>query len=136
VDTIPTSTQSGVVVVPTTAPQREYEGGISGTFCSTDPNLNGIIEVYVRDFSVAEGVRGERIRVQWENGSSIFFSGLKPERDAGYADFQMEAGESYVISMPGRSDPLANALVADRCVTDTGEEGITSYRVAFDRVGG
>lgn len=129
-----TSTQSGVVFVPTTAPQREYEGSVFSTFCSTE--LNGIIEVYVRDFGNREGIPGERVRVQWEGGSSIFVSGLKPERDPGYADFQMEFGGSYIVSMPGRSDPIASPLVADSCTTDTGEDATTSYRVAFVRVGG
>jgi hypothetical protein len=130
----PTPTESGIVIVPTTAPQRAYEGSIFNTFCSLE--LNGIIEVYVRDFDNTEGIPGERIRVQWEGGSSVFVSGLKPERDPGYADFQMEAGGSYIISMPGRSDPITSTIVADGCFTDTGEEAITSYRVAFVRVGG
>ena len=131
---IASPTPSGVVVVPTTAPQREYEGSIFNTFCDTE--LSGIIEVYVRDFGNTEGIPGERIRVQWEGGESIFASGLKPERDSGYADFQMEAGESYVLSMPGRSNPIASPIVAEGCFTDTGQEAITSYRVAFVRVGG
>ncbi|MCA9914583.1 MAG: hypothetical protein KC496_14625, partial [Anaerolineae bacterium] len=58
---------------------------------------------------------------------------LKPERGAGFADFQMEDGQSYLITMPGLSDPLPQALVADRCFTEGGEEATTSYRVAFVR---
>lgn len=129
-----TPTPSGIVIVPTTPPQREYEGSIFNTFCSTE--LSGIIEVYVRDFGNTEGVPGEQVRVQWEGGSSTFVSGLKPERDPGYGDFQMEVGGSYIIAMPGRSDPVASPIVADRCSTDNGDEAITSYRVAFVRVGG
>ncbi|MDQ7033277.1 MAG: AtpZ/AtpI family protein [Anaerolineae bacterium] len=49
-----TTTPSGLVIVPTTAPQREYEGSVFSTFCSTE--LNGIIEVYVRDFGNREGI--------------------------------------------------------------------------------
>ena len=135
-DTVASPTPQGMVVVPTTAPQREYEGSVFGTFCSTDPSLNGIIEVYVRDFGNSEGIPGERVRVQWEGGSSIFATGLKPERDPGYADFQMEAGGSYVVSMPGQSDPLANPLIANSCTTDTGDTAVTSYRVSFVRVSG
>ena len=118
-----TSTPGGIVIVPTTAPQRAYEGSIFNTFCSVQ--LSGIIEVYVRDFGNSRGIPGERIRVEWEDGSSIFVSGLKPERDPGYADFEMEAGGSYIISMPGSSDPVSSPIVANRCFTDTGEEAIT-----------
>lgn len=125
-------TPSGVVIVPTSAPQRQYEGRVSSTFC--DVELSGLIEVYVLESVGQEGVPGEPIRVQWEGGSSLFFSGLKPERGAAYADFQMEAGRSYILAMPGLSDPLPNPLVADRCITEGGDEAITSYRVTFRRV--
>jgi len=128
-----TGTPSGVVVVPTTPPRSAYTGSVFGTFCSTQ--LSGIIEVYVRDAGNTTGIPGERVRVQWEGGSSLFATGLKPERDPGYADFQMEAGGNYIVSMPGRSDPIGSPLVADSCFTDNGEEAVKSYRVAFVRTG-
>lgn len=126
-------TPDGVVVVPTTAPQRTYDGSVTGTFC--DLARSGVIEVRVLDDDRVTGIPGEPIRVEWDEGESLFYSGLKPERGTGFADFQMEPGQSYLITMPGLSDPLPQSLVADRCVTDGGEEGITSYRVAFVRGG-
>ncbi|MGB7337315.1 MAG: hypothetical protein WBC91_00370 [Phototrophicaceae bacterium] len=126
-----TETPSGIVVVPTNAPQRTYNGFITETFCSVE--LSGIIEFRVR-LQNAEEIAGEPIRVAWENNQSNFVTGLKPERGIGYADFQMEDNLSYIVSMPGLSDPIPSTLVADTCFTlDTNEQAITSYRVVFVR---
>lgn len=128
----PTNTPEGVVIVPTTRPRLAYEGRIVDTFC--DMELTGIIEIFIQDFN-GEGIPGEPIRVRWEGGESVFVSGLKPERGAAYADFQMEAGLGYVVEMPGLSDPLPNSLVADTCFTPNGEESTKSYRVVFTPTG-
>ncbi|MEL6406420.1 MAG: hypothetical protein AAFR81_18765 [Chloroflexota bacterium] len=126
-----TPTESGVVVVPTTEPQRTYDGTIIQTFC--DEVLSGIVEVRVYDASGQE-VAGEPLRVQWEDGQSLFSTGLKPERGVGYADFQMDAGISYIISMPNLSDPIQTPLVASTCTDpDTLNSAITSYRISFRR---
>lgn len=126
-----TATPDGIVVVPTTAPQRNYTGIIVQTFCSVE--LSGIIEIRVRVNSTEE-IAGEPIRVAWENNQSDFVTGLKPERGIGYADFQMEPNLSYIVSMPGLSDPIPSALVAERCFTiETNEEAITSYVIVFVR---
>lgn len=126
-----TPTPGGLVVVPTTPPQREFEGSIFQTFC--DRELSGIIEVFVRAVGDTNGIPGQQIRVRWDGGSDLFVTGLKPERGAGYADFQMEEGRSYTISMPGRSDPISSPIVAGRCFLDNGGTAVTSYRVVFVR---
>lgn len=125
-----TETPSGIVVAPTSAPRGTYTGIIAQTFCSTE--LSGIIEVRVRD-GLNEEVAGQPIRVIWDGNRSDFVTGLKPERGVGYADFQMEDGVSYIISMPGLSDPIQNPIVADSCNVEGGGTAITSYRVVFLR---
>lgn len=125
-------TPPGIAIVPTTPPRRDFEGRIAGTFCSSGPG--GIIEVFVQDFN-GNGIPGQRVRVRWDDGEDRFVTGLKPERGPAYADFDTEAGRGYTIDMPGRSDPIATPLVADRCVLDNGGDGITSYRVIFRRIG-
>lgn len=128
-----TVTPEGVVVVPTNAPRRTYEGNTTRTFCNEA--LPGMIEVRVLDGSRQE-VGGETVRVQWEDGESVFVTGLKPERGVGYADFQMDAGINYIISMPGLSDPVSDVIEADSCTDPTtGNQTITSYEVVFIRTG-
>ena len=128
---IPTPTSANVVVVPTSPPQRRYEGVVFDTFCDTQ--LSGIIEVYVQERGTQRGIGGEPVRVRWDDGESVFVTGMKPERSVGYADFQMEAGVSYTIAMPERSDPASGNIVAEPCFTETGDEAISSYRVSFLR---
>lgn len=124
----PSETPAGVIVVPTTRPRLAYEGRVVDTFC--DLELSGTIEIFVQDFN-GKGIPGESIRVRWEGGTSVFVSGLKPERGTAFADFQMTPGISYIVEMPGRSDPLPNALSADSCYTPEGEQAVKSYRVVF-----
>lgn len=122
----PTVTQR-VIVVPTSVPQRDFVLADIATFC--DANLPGIIEVFVQDFG-SVGLPGQPVQARWDGGRSRFFTGLKPERGPGYADFQMEPGRGYVVEMPGRSDP-SQPLTAGDCTAENGQRSITSYRVFF-----
>ncbi len=115
-------------VVPTAQPQSEYQVAGINTFCDT--NNSGVIEVFVQNFN-GQGVPGEAVRVRWDTGDDTFYTGLKPERGPGYADFQMEAGKAYIVEMPGRSNPTAQPLVAAPCTTEAGERATSSYRVFF-----
>ena len=126
-----TETPNSIIATATSAPQGTYNGIITQTFCSTE--LSGIIEVRVRN-GLNEEVAGQPVRVTWESGRSDFVTGLKPERGVGYADFQMEEGISYIVSMPQLSDPIQNPIVANSCFDpETNESAITSYRVVFVR---
>jgi hypothetical protein len=127
-----TPTISIVFIPPTTQPQTDFAAPIIRTDCVAE--FSGLIEVFVQDFN-GEGIPGQAVRVRWDEGQNTFYTGLKPERGPGYADFQMESGKGYTIDMPGRSDPSAQPLVADPCVTANGEQAITLYRVFFRQAG-
>lgn len=116
------------VLPPTTSPTRDFVLLRVDTFCSTE--ISGVIEVRVLD-SNGEGLPGQPVRVRWDGGDSLFFTGLKPERGPEYADFQMEEGIGYIVEMPGRSDPSPDSLAAVPCTTDTGQTAVRSYRVVF-----
>ena len=122
----PTSTQRSLVV-PTSIPQQDFVIANITTFCDAD--LAGVIEVFVQDFG-SVGLPGQPVRVRWDGGQSRFFTGLKPERSPGYADFQMEANQGYIIDMPGLSDP-SQPLTAENCSLETGGTSLRSYRVFF-----
>lgn len=115
---------------PTAIPQTDdYIIANIQTYCSVE--LAGLIEVYVQ--VPGEGDQpGVRVRVAWDTGEDFFFTGLKPERGAGYADFQMEANRSYTVELPQRSR-RSTALAASQCTTESGERSTTSYRVVFRR---
>ena len=115
-----------VVVVPTRAPQSDFSLISVNTACDT-----GIIRVFVYQINGSTGIPGMEVRARWDGGESRFFTGLKPERGAGYADFQMDAERDYLLDMPGRSDPVSQTLSPVPCTTTTGERGRTSYTVIF-----
>jgi hypothetical protein len=116
------------VIVPTSVPQRDFVLANVATFC--DARLSGIIEVFVQDFG-GVGIAGMPVRVRWNDGEDVFYTGLKPERGPAYADFTMEPGRGYILDMPGLADPSAQQLVAASCTTDSGQQAVVSYRAVF-----
>jgi hypothetical protein len=65
--------------------------------------------------------------IRWGGGQDRFFTGLKPEVGAGYADYTLEKGETYQVSVVMESD-VALEMVADPC-DDAGR--LTSWYVVF-----
>jgi hypothetical protein len=124
---LPTATPLPVFV-PTSEPVRQYALINVATFC--DPQQSGVIEVFVQDFN-GTGIPGQPVRVRWDEGEDVFYTGLKPERSPAYADFQMTDGVSYSVDMPERSEPSSRELVAAPCTTENGVRATTSYRVVF-----
>lgn len=103
------------------------------SFCN--PDAPGIIEVRVYD-SRGRGVPGLTVQAIWRGDEvDTFYTGLKPEREPGYADFEMTPGLSYTIVIPNLvSDPPA--VEADSCQTTVDGETIsttTSYWVNFQQ---
>jgi hypothetical protein len=117
------------LIIPTAASNRTFALATINTFC--DPRASGVIEVFVYAANGASQLPGQPVRVRWSGGESRFFTGLKPERGAGFADFQMDAGVEYILDMPNRADPLPQPLSAAACTTEAGERALRSYRVAF-----
>ena len=97
-------------------------------FC--DPNSSGMIEIYVRDAN-SLGLPGIPVEVTWGNRQrASFYTGLKPERGDDYADFEMQAGETYRVGVRDEGQP-SRELDAVPC----DDEGtIASYRVVIQRV--
>ncbi len=98
------------------------------SFCDSDQS--GVIEVRVYDRR-GEGVPGVPVTVTWSGSErDSFFTGLKAEREAGYADFIMEAGRAYTVSLPGfvSSAPVVEAVP---CTAQDGRQATTSYWVNF-----
>ncbi len=123
----PTST-SRPAASPTPAPQLAFD--LLRTFSWCPETDAGIIEVRVLDFN-GQGIAGERVRVRWADGESTFVTGLKPERGPGYADFQMERGQSYVVELPGLSNPTTDPVSADECFVQEGTTSIKSWEIIF-----
>jgi len=101
------------------------------TFCN--PDLPGMIEVRVFDWK-GQGVPGVPVTVTWRgNQTDSFFTGLKAERDAGYADFAMTAGHAYTVAIPGLADdpPTVEAVECSVAVDGARVTTTASYWVNF-----
>ena len=77
----------------------------------------------------AEGqqVPNVELFIRWSSGEDRFFTGLKPEFGVGYADYALEKGETYQVSIVVDSD-VAQGITADACV-DAGQ--LASWHVVF-----
>lgn len=115
------------VVLPT--PVGEFTITLQESLCNAE--LQNMILVSVRDAN-DRGLPGMAVEVLWGDGRETFYTGLKPEEDAGYADFTMTPGTLYQVALPGLSD-RTRRLEAGNCTTANGSTALASYRVVFKR---
>lgn len=103
------------------------------SFC--DPDVSGVIEIRVYD-RLGQGMPGIPVTVSWGGSErDSFFTGLKSEREPGYADFDMEAGRSYSVSIPGLSTnaPTVDAVPCEATVNNQTVTTTTSYWINFQQ---
>lgn len=122
----PTATPT-VRVAPTVAPQQAFAIVRLERFCDAD--FPGVIEVYVQQTGGAP-LPGQRVRVRWKDGESLFITGIKPNSGADYADFEMTPDIAYTVDMPGLSDP-SDVIISSGCFDAGGRQTRASYRVVF-----
>lgn len=117
--------------VNTPLPAGSYTVTRVEAFCNAD--LDGIIEVRVYD-RAGDGVAGIPVTVTWGgNQRQTFYTGLKPGRGPEYADFEMAAGQSYMVTIPqlGAAPEAVEAVPCD--TTADGEDILTSYWINFQQ---
>jgi hypothetical protein len=66
--------------------------------------------------------------VRWDGGDDRFVTGLKPEVGPGYADFAMQKGVTYQLTVIGAESDVAQGMVADTCES-TG--ALASWQVRY-----
>jgi len=105
----PTATMVKETVAPTSQPtatatnQPIFLLTERRRICSMEENA-GKIEVYVQEANGA-GIPGMQIDISWEDGQESFFTGLKPDHGAGYADYAFrELDWEYAITLPLSGD--------------------------------
>jgi hypothetical protein len=133
---LPTSTPFQAAVPTTTPPSGSFVLARLQSFC--DPTVPGVIEVRVYD-RLGQGLPGVPVQVTWSGDQKdTFFTGLKPEREMGYADFEMTPGRSYSVSIPGLTSrtPVVDAEPCQATVEDQTVSTTTSYWINFQQQGG
>lgn len=128
--TAPIEQITAIPITNTPSVSRSFTIVSFESFCSA--NSAGIIEVRVRSRNTGEELPAMPLRVTSDGVSSLFYTGLKPERGLGYADYQMDRGRSYVIEMPELSTPSTREIRAQDCVDEiTNTTILRSYRIIF-----
>ena len=118
--------------VPTATPGAPFQLTRQELLCNvaeTTPRL----QIQVLDAS-GRGVPAMAIHVVWDQGSDQFFTGLKPELGAGYADFNMQPGIAYTVELPG-SSALVTGLELEACTGEQGQSFNGSWLLVFSQPG-
>ena len=104
------------------------------TATCAEPSRPGSILVWVRDAD-GNGLPGVEVVVSWNTGQDRFFTGLRPEKGKGYADFTMAPQVEYDVSLAGfRGDTaggISSTLSPGICPTDT---LALDWRLAFEEI--
>ncbi|OQY24546.1 MAG: hypothetical protein B6I34_03415 [Anaerolineaceae bacterium 4572_32.1] len=116
----PTSTLQATSTPDARPPYRLVE---QRQVCS-DSDGAGLIQIYVQD-AEGQGLPNVEVQVSWEGGQDRFFSGLKPEIDPGYTDFQMSPGTVYDVVVWGMQ---TGDISTEGCAA-----GVASWHLVFRR---
>lgn len=87
------------------------------------------LQIEVQD-STGKPVAGIAISVAWDGGIDTFYTGLHPEVNPGYADFDMQAGVVYSLRVGELSETL-NGLSAPECTPQSGAAFTGSLYLIF-----
>lgn len=93
----------------------------------------GRILVYVRD-EEGQGLPNVKITISWPEGQDEFFTGLKPEEDSGFADFEMQQGIVYNVAIAGAEgvEGINTEFSAADC-PNTEQPVPSSWQLVFQR---
>lgn len=94
-----------------------------------DPSLGtSLIRVYATN-AAGEGIPGVELIISWApDQRETFVTGLKPEVDPGYADFEAQPGTEYTLELP-ESGLLLSDIVIQECQPESGDPYPGSYQV-------
>ena len=95
------------------------------------PGTASLIQVEVRD-AASQPVPGIELIVNWDGGEDHFFTGLKPELGAGYADFSILPDVTYRLRLADGGEPLPD-LIAVECEADDGSRFWGSWKLVFQQ---
>ena len=127
----PTITPAQTVITPTPTVPPEFKLAERSPVCDAQPG--GFILVYVQEKG-GRGLEGIEIAAFWPGGEDRFFTGLKPELDPGYADFEMRQGVRYRVALASVSSEVTAELStrppAGACPEGSGP---ISWRIVFRR---
>jgi len=108
-------------------PRGPYELVSQDQVCSTTLTP-GLLQVVVSDSS-GRPIPGLEITITWDGGEEHFFTGLKPEIGPGYADYTMQPGTAYALSVGQVGTPVSS-LQAPEC-GESGRSYLGGLKLSF-----
>ena len=116
-------------VTATPLPSLGYPFILSNKSDVCDPNLPGILQLEVTD-KAGSPVPGVRISVVWDGGEDLFYTGLHPNINMGYADFNMTPTTSYAVKVGDISKPV-DKISAPKCKAKDGSSFLGGLLLQF-----
>ncbi len=113
------------IVTPASGPLPLYQL-IDRTAECTPATASPQIRVIVQDAD-GNSLSGKDIWITWEGGADRFVTGLKPEIDPGYGDFDMALDQSYNVSIDKPTTLVVSGLQTGPCAG----EGHLTWRLVF-----
>jgi hypothetical protein len=119
--TLPVQTDTQPTVTATIPPAPVFSL-VDKTAVCAEPGQPGQITIWVLDTDGNE-VPGVEVVVSWATSQDRFFTGLRPERGQGYADFEMSPRTEYEVTLAGYQgdavQELSPILSSSTCPTGT-----------------
>jgi hypothetical protein len=98
-----------------------------------EPDIAGPLLQVIAEDAAGNPLPGVEVVVNWEGGEDRFFTGLKPELGAGYADFLMTQGVEYTLQMAGGGESVSELSAAECSETSSESRYWGSWLLVFER---
>ncbi|MCE1252131.1 MAG: hypothetical protein LWX83_01140 [Anaerolineae bacterium] len=118
-------------VTATPLPALSYPFELEDQNKVCDPQLAGLLQLEVFD-QAGNPVPGVRINVTWQGGEDLFYSGLHPNINPGYADFTMQANTNYAVKV-GDLSKAVEKITAPTCDKDGGGTYLGGVMLRFNQ---
>ncbi len=101
--------------------------------CAEEPN-EAHLRVFVRDAKDRE-LPNVEIEIRWADGAETVFTGLKPERGLGYADYEAAPGTFSLDIANAQSDVASNLVIGDAPANCKADRGATprGWKIVFQQ---
>lgn len=130
--TFPTPTFTPAALpTPSPAPAPSFILKAQEKYCrpAEEPSLLEI-EVLGKDGAPLSGIE---LIISWEGGEERIFTGLKPDKSPGYADFEMEPGTTYRVRLgiPAGQEAVNLTSSGEDCPP---ERPVISWHIVFQEI--
>jgi hypothetical protein len=79
-----------------------------------------------------KGLAGIEVWITWENGADRLVTGLKPEKGAGYGDFDMQPNIAYAIAVAESALPVVTGIRTEQCPSSEPTQTVfASWQLTF-----